>query len=123
MCDPIFNASFIKPTLFIGVKSYRMLLKNPCKERGYCENEIYLSFELSGKFLNAALFDEIKETVSYDLLCQMLKDKMTMLWCHQVNRADVLKTHVLQFSPLIEGGFIKLSGKRHDVFFNDECLL
>jgi len=100
-----------------------MLLRNACKERGHCENEIYLSFELSGQFLNAALFDEITATVSYDLLCQVLKDKMTLLWCHQIIRADVLKTYVFQFSPLIEGGFLKLSGKRHDVFFNDVCLL
>lgn len=109
--------------LFVGVKGFSMKLRNPCHVKGECVNEIVLSFELSGNFFPAAQSDELAKTVNYAALCQFCQEILRYLPCHRLPQADSLQQAIRSYSPLIQGGHVRLEGRSHEVFFNDVCLL
>lgn len=123
MIETISNAGSTQPKLFVGVRDFKMLLKNSCHLLGQCENEIVLSFELEGEFLPAAIADAIDQTVNYAALCQFCQETLSEAPCHKLPTAASLGSALRQFSPYIQGGHLRLEGRSHDVFFNDYCLL
>lgn len=123
MLENLVQAAPQRALLFVGVKGFRMTLKNPCYLKGECTNEVVLSFELSGNFLEAARSDEIEKTVNYAALCQYCKEILMSLPCHHLPHAASLQSAIRGYSSLIEGGQVHLEGRSHAVFFNDVCLL
>lgn len=118
------NNYFPLPRFAIGVKDFSIVLKLPCQELGHCLVDLCISLELEGDFLSAAVNDELNSTVDYDKLCKLLTVELLKLDCQTIISAlTILKEATLQFSPLIKGGSLMLSGKRHQVSFKNVCLL
>lgn len=108
----------------IGVKKYRISLSSSCLRQGHCLNDVELSFELEGDFIDAALKDDLSSTVNYDALCQRLNQELHTFYCHELaGITPRLISAMKEYSPLIKGGFLNLQCTIHGVFFNEKCLI
>jgi dihydroneopterin aldolase len=110
--------------LWVGIEDYRFLLDKPCLRDHNRRVSLRLSFELCGKFLEAAHSDAIQDTVDYQAMCQAIEERLKDADCGiMTSIAHGINDAIASFSPLITGGYVRLEIRCHDTFTSERRLL
>jgi hypothetical protein len=104
----------------IGVKNYRLTVLAACGFDPHCPCVVNFSYALRGDFLCAAQGDNLKLTVDYSSLSQMLARDLLVT---KLITSKHLKKLITNFSKLIKSGSVELELTCPHTYVKEQSLL
>ncbi len=113
----------MKLSISIGVDEFGFTLKKSCFYKQGQPVLVCLYFKLLGDLMPAALSDRLSDTIDYETLCQKIENGISLLDCSSKEfMVEQIGHEIKNFSPLITGGYFRLSVKCHETFTTDKVL-